>query len=118
VVPLRRPSSDTAVIVRAALAGLQAIYRPGFKLAKAGVMLMDLQATGVQQGELDLEGDAARARGPLMTALDALNQRYGRGTVVMASAGLDEAGRVWSMKQEHRTPRYTTCLEEIPVARA
>ena len=34
-VPLRRPSADTAPIVGAALAGLKAIYRPGFKMAKA-----------------------------------------------------------------------------------
>lgn len=65
-VPLRRPSSDTAVIVQAALLGLRAAYRPGFKLAKAGVMLLDLQAAHLLQGELDLEGDAAPARGPLM----------------------------------------------------
>ena len=37
---LRRPSADTAVIVGTALAGLRAIYRPGYKLAKAGVMLL------------------------------------------------------------------------------
>lgn len=42
-VPLRRPSADSAVLVAAALAGLQAIYRPGIKYAKAGVMQLELQ---------------------------------------------------------------------------
>lgn len=117
-VPLRRPSADTAMIVRAALAGLQAIYKPGFKLAKAGVLLLDLQADTVHQAELALEGDEARDRSKLMAALDTLNQRYGRGTVFMASAGAGPEQRRWSMKQEHRSPRYTTCWEELPIARA
>ena len=119
--PLRRPSADTAVIVGAALAGLRAIYRPGFKLAKAGVMLLDLQSDKVQQGELDLQvedGAEIEDRSRLMTTLDDLNQRYGRGTVLMASAGLAGDRRAWAMKQERRTPAYTTCQHDMPVARA
>ncbi|ABD72027.1 DNA-directed DNA polymerase (plasmid) [Rhodoferax ferrireducens T118] len=117
-VPLRRPSADTAAIVGAALSGLRAIYKPGFKYAKAGVMLLDLQSDTVQQTELDFEEDAGPDRGRLMASLDELNHRYGRGTVLMASAGLAGDRRVWSMKQERRTPGYTTCWAEIPVARA
>jgi DNA polymerase V len=37
-----------------------------------------------------------------MGALDSLNQRYGRGTVHMASAGLAGDRRAWSMNQERR----------------
>lgn len=117
-VPLRRPSADTALIVQAALMGLKAIYKPGYNYAKAGVMLMDLQSDAVQQGELDLEGDDIKDRGKLMATLDGLNQRYGRGTVLTASAGLAGDKRAWSMKQERRTPQYTTRWEDMPVARA
>ncbi len=116
-VPLRRPSADTGVIVNAALMGLRAIYRPGFNYAKAGVMLLDLQPGSVQQGELDLQNDNAADKGRLMTAMDELNLRYGRGMVVLASAGLAGERRVWSMKQERRTPGYTTCWADMPVAR-
>jgi DNA polymerase V len=119
VVPFRRPTSDTALIVAAALAGLRAIYRPGFKLAKAGMMLMELQSASVQlQAELDLEEEDDRDRGKLMSTLDGLNQRYGKGSVHMASAGLDGDKRAWSMRQERRTPGYTTRWEDMPVARA
>ncbi len=117
-VPLRRPSADTAALVRAALAGLRAIYRPGFLYAKAGVMLLDLQSDTVQQIELDLQDDDDKDRGRLMTALDELNQRFGRGTVLLASAGLAGQRRAWSMKQERRTPGYTTCWEDMPVVGA
>ena len=117
-VPLRRPTADTGAIVSAALAGLKSIYRPGFKLAKAGVMLLDLRSDTVQQGELDLQDDDAPDRSRLMTTLDGLNQRYGRGTVLMASAGLAGDRRAWSMKQERKTPGYTTSWADMAVARA
>lgn len=120
MMPLQRPSSETGAIVRAALAGLRAAYRPGFSYAKAGVFLLDLQTDAAQQGELGLdEHELPNPHGArLSDVLDRLNQRYGQDTVFMASAGLGGARRVWSMKQEHRSPRYTTCWEELPVARA
>ena len=117
-VPLRRPSADTAQIVGAALAGLRAIYLPDYKMAKAGVMLLELQSDSVQQHELALEDDDVVERGNLMATLDGLNLRYGRGTVSMASAGLAGDRRAWSMKQERRTPAYTTDWNGLAVARA
>ena len=66
--------------------------------------------------EDDEEVDPDRDR--LMTSLDELNGRFGRGTVLMGSAGLAGEQRAWSMKQERRTPAYTTCWEDMPVARA
>ena len=117
-VPLRRPSADTSQIVGAALAGLRAIYRPDYNMAKAGVMLLELQSDSVQQQELALEDDSVVDRGNLMATLDGLNLRYGRGTVSMASAGLAGDRRAWSMKQERRTPAYTTDWNDLAVARA
>lgn len=118
-VPLRRPSADTGILVNAALSGLERIFLPGFNYAKAGVMLLELRPDSQQQTELALEDDEDKdvERGRLMTFLDALNGRFGRGTVLMGSAGLAGEQRAWSMKQERRTPAYTTCWEDIPVAR-
>lgn len=120
MMPLQRPSSETGAIVRAALAGLRTAYRPGFSYAKAGVFLLDLQTGAVQQGELGFDDrELPNPHGArLSDVLDRLNQRYGQDTVFVASAGLGGLQRVWSMKQEHRSPRYTTCWEELPVARA
>ena len=118
ITPLRCPSADTGVIVAAALRSLRAIYRPGYQLAKAGVMLLELQPNTVLQAELDLQRDEAPDRSGLMAAMDDLNQRYGRGTVQMASSGLGGDRRAWAMKQERRTPGYTTCWADMPVVRA
>lgn len=118
LVPLRRPTSDTAHIAQAALAGLRDIYVPGYKYAKAGVMLLELAPADVEQHELKLEEDEGGDRSQLMTALDRLNRRYGRGTVTLGSSGAGEPARNWVMKQERRTPRYTTRIDEIAVAKA
>ncbi|PHM20668.1 MAG: DNA polymerase V subunit UmuC [Curvibacter sp. PD_MW3] len=118
MVPLRRPTADTAALVEGALTGLRAIYQSGYKFAKAGVMLVDLADAAVEQGELDLEPDGCEDRSRLMSALDELNSRYGRGTVIIGSAGTGEMPRNWAMKQERRTPRYTTRIGEIPVGKA
>jgi DNA polymerase V len=115
VVPLRRPTADTSRIVEAALAGLRCIYKPDILYAKAGVMLLELQPASVKQAELDLEPDEAPDEGRLMGALDGLNRRYGRGTVLLASTGLAGDRRLWSMKQERLTPQYTTRWEDMPV---
>ena len=119
VVPLRRPSDDSRAIVQAALSGLDMIFLPGYLYAKAGVMLLDLHEVSQCQGELGLEDDAPLAASAqrLMPVLDALNQRYGRGSMLLASSGLAGAQRVWSMRQERKTPGYTTCWADLPVAR-
>ena len=96
-------------------------------------MLMDLRDEGQAQGELDLfaepgvpsersTGMAPRAEARsarLMNAVDALNLRFGLGAVGVAS-GLQRAqgaGR-HAARQERRSPRYTTRLEEIATVKA
>ena len=73
VVPLRRPTADSRLLVQSAVAGVRQIYQPGFRLSKAGVMFMDLTNDTMTQGELDLEPVETRDRAKLMMAMDALN---------------------------------------------
>jgi len=40
-----------------------------------------------------------------MRALDALNARYGRGTVTIGTAGQRHG---WALRREFSSPRYTT----------
>lgn len=46
----------------------------------------------------------------LMKAVDALNRSYGMQKVRLAS---QDPGRVWKMKQEQLSPRYTTNINEL-----
>jgi DNA polymerase V len=119
IVPMRRPNDDTSAIVGAALMGLRAIYQPGFRLAKAGVMLLDIEPSSREQFELDLgEPVAERDRSRLMKAMDSVNGRWGKGTVKVGSGSVGEAPRDWGMKQDRKTPGYTTEWADMPTAKA
>ena len=122
VVPLRRPTDDTLALAKAAADGMRFMYVAGYQFIKAGVILVDLQPASVQQRELDLgdpnEPPTTRDRSRLMAAMDLINTRFGKGTVHSGGTGKPGANRVWTMKQERRTPAYTTCLADVPVARA
>lgn len=112
LVPLTMPTSDTRVFMAAAMAGLKDIYVPGFRYHKVGVMLGQITDAGVQQQDLFSQPDDPR-RSRLMTLMDRINQAQGRGTLHFASTDLDDA---WHMRTGSRSPRYTTCWEELPVA--
>lgn len=118
VIPLRRPTADTRHLVQAAVMGVTQIYKPGFQLSKSGVMLLDLMPDNVSQGEFDFDAPEARDRGKLMAAMDAINDRFGRGAIHVGSAVGAGAPRDWSMRQERLTPQYTTKFSDIPIARA
>lgn len=75
-------------------------------------MLIELQASSV------LHTDKAPAISRLMTVMDKLNQRYGRLTVQLATAGPQGKDRAWSMKQNLLTPQYTVRCDDIKVDRA
>lgn len=124
--PLVRPTADTRALIGAAVHALEGMYRPGFNYVKAGVMLVDLRPQGQEEGELDLftgtgDQDAVAShqdRSRLMGALDALNRRFGRGAVDVASAVHQTAHSSHIARQERRSPRYTTRLDEVPTVRA
>ena len=120
VVPLVRPSADTSELANAAVKGLRSIYAPGFQLAKAGVMLLDLLPDTFVQGELDWEATSndQRDRVKLMHALDQVNNRFGKRTILLGSSGFTQGADTWGMRQVRRTPCYTTRWNEVPVVRA
>lgn len=114
-IPLLKPTDDNRFLAQAALRGLEAIYREGYLYKKAGVMLLDLSPNNiVQLSFFDKDEDNEKGK-RIMAALDSLNNRYGRDTVKLGSAGTTST---WSMKTGNKTPCYTTRWDELPVARA
>ena len=126
-IPLIRPTADTAVLMHASEMAVRTQFRPGFRYAKAGAILTELQPAGREQGELDLfasadepEPPTADPRSKLMAAMDVLNNRFGRDSVRLGSTAAATNGAelaVWATKQERRSPRYTTRWNEMPVVR-
>ena len=101
------------------------MYRPGFNYVRAGVMVVDPAPQDQQQVELDLfgpdDGSATTVpacdRSQLMGTIDVLSRRFGCGAVSAASAAPQSGAPGQVGKQERRSPRFTTKLDEIPVAR-
>jgi DNA polymerase V len=118
VIPLRRPTADTRLLVQAAVTGVTQFYSPGFNLSKAGVMLLDLMPDNIVQCEFDFDEPETRDRSKLMAAMDALNDRFGRGTVHVGSALRLHSASGWQVRRERLTPQYTTKWSDLPVARA
>jgi DNA polymerase V len=104
------PKSDSTLELTAlALKGLERIFRPGFLIRKAGVMLGGLEfADRVARRLWDDDRNEGHRR--LMQAVDAINQKYGRDTV---RCGLFPASGIWETRFEMRSPRYTTRWDDV-----
>ena len=86
---IRLPAAadDTLVLVAWATDVLRALFRPGYRYVKAGVMFDDLRPKGMVQGLLfdTIPAGADPRREKLMALLDAANQKWGRGTMGVGS---------------------------------
>lgn len=109
-VPLPFPSDDTRDLVKAALAGLEAIYLPGYRYMKAGVVLMNLVSPQQVQGDLFAPSPRPRSQ-ELMGVLDRVNREMGRGTLRLARVP-QAAG--WAMRQSMKSPGYVSRWNELP----
>ena len=114
LMPLPHPTADTAVLMKATMVALRKGFIPGFRYHKCGVMLGEIHPMNALQTDLFASVDDPK-RLRLMGLLDSINKRQGSGTLHMASTQLSAA---WHMRAENRSPRYTTCWEELPVAYA
>lgn len=109
-VPLANASDDTRVLAKSALMALQRIYRSGFYYAKAGVMLSAIQPkSGYQPDMFAAKGESVKSD-QLMAVMDGINSNMGRETLRLANQGFK---RPWAMKQEHKSPSYTTKWGEV-----
>ena len=117
-IPLLRPTADTRLLVQAAVSGIESVYLPGFQLAKAGVVLMDLMSDTLQQGELNFETNNPDSPVRLMSAMDTLNHRFGQNTIRIGTAGVLQEHKTWGMRQERLTSQYTTKWSELPIVRS
>jgi DNA polymerase V len=110
-VPLPQPTNDSLVVNRWADHLVGRMFKPGYAYKKAGVMLGDISPVGRYQTDWLEPAQATDTR--LMNTLDKLNQRYGRGTVKVSTQGA-HAG--WQMRQERKSPDYTTNWGALPHA--
>jgi DNA polymerase V len=86
---------------------VEQLYRPGFRYAKAGVIVHDIRPENCWIGDLFV------GEKPISPVLDAVNKRFGRGTLKLARQGGEKPN--YGMKQEHLSPNYLTRWSDIPL---
>lgn len=74
------PTDDTRLLIAAAMAALERVFRPGYPYSKAEVMLLGLCQRGEFTEDLFAESQSAAAD-RVMGVLDQINSRWGRGTL-------------------------------------
>lgn len=107
-------TDDTLTLGRFAVAGIEALYRPGFQYKKAGINLMQLEPKAAGQMTLFEDQAKLKRRDKLNGTLDAINRKFGRDSLSVARAS---GQRVWSMKRSRLSAAYTTSLLELPEVR-
>ena len=111
-VSFAQPTSDARTITGAATRILERIWREGFAWKKAGILLLDLSVKGAAPSSLF---DAvANLDDGLMSAMDQINAKFGRGSIKLGLAGKDQD---WRMRQDNLSPSFTTRWADLASVR-
>jgi len=108
VVKLPFPTNSSIELAKFATQALEKIFRNGYCYKKAGVIVMDF--TPEDQKQIAIFENSNPKHIPLMQAVDRINDSFGQQKIKLASQDLH---KVWKMKQEKLSQRYTTDINEI-----
>ncbi|WP_416427811.1 translesion error-prone DNA polymerase V subunit UmuC (plasmid) [Pseudomonas sp. App30] len=109
VVELPYPTDDTRLMTKLAVEAVDRIYRTGFKYSKAEVLLLSLCQKGEYTEDLfSISQPAATEK--VMGLMDAINGRWGRGTMRLASVPTNPD---WGMRREMMSQSFTTRLDQL-----
>ena len=113
-IKLINPTDDTRKIIKCARDCLKKLFKEGYHYKKVGIMLGDLHAKNQLQRDLfSNETDSMlKLSGNVMSVVDLINQRYGRGVVTLVS---NKNQKLWGPKCDFKSPNYTTCWEQLPL---
>lgn len=106
---LPKPTAYTSELIRYAVPLVDKIYKKGPKYLKAGVMLGGIVPDMSIQGNLFLP-ETKNCERKLMEMVDNINFSQRDDVLKFAASG---TRRNWKMRQEMRSPRYTTRWNEL-----
>ena len=109
---LEYPTSDSKLIVKRAVEGIQRIYKQGYRYKKAGIILYELHDSSSVRGLLDYDKPRSDS---LMKSLDEINYRYGSSTLRLAAEGIKKG---WQMRREKVSPCYTTSFDQLMIVKS
>ena len=108
-IELDRASNHSGEIIKAALRGLDLIFKAGFLYMKCGVTVMDLVPESSVQGSFFDLADRGK-NDLLMRTVDQINHSIGKEILRTAVQGFD---RSYGLKTDYLSSRYTTRMGEI-----
>jgi len=111
-IKLPYPISDTPTLIKYATFGLEKIFIKGYKYKKAGVMLTAITQSKDVQLNFSVDDYLSHIKRyeKITESIDRINKRWGRDTIKVASMGVNNNLK---MRQEMKSPQYTTNLEEL-----
>ncbi len=104
------PTSSTPEMIKHALKALDAIYRPGYRYKKTGVVLMELVPATFYQPDL-FDSTDRESSAKLMKIMDRINARMGADTLRYATCAANPER--WQMRRKFVTPSYTTSWQDL-----
>jgi DNA polymerase V len=115
-VALTQPTNDTGIIITELANTLPEVFHPRQRYHRLGVFLYDLVPEAALQTDLLGYVDPAShdRRAARMVALDAINNKHGKGKIYYAA---EDLGTTWQPKHQIRSPRYLSDWSELPQAR-
>jgi DNA polymerase V len=108
VIQLPYATNSSMELAKFAKLALARIFKKGYHYKKAGVIVQDF--TPEETPQMTLFDSRDERHIPLMQVVDRLNKSYGQQKIRLAA---QDSKRVWKMKQEKLSPRYTTKLSDI-----
>ena len=109
------PTDATNEMLKAIRDEVDALYIPGTRYRKTGVVFFGLEKVGTAR-QMDFFSPVEKSEAsPLYKAIDSLNKRYGKGKVFSAAEGLGD--RSWKMKRSKLSKRSTTRWDELMTVR-
>jgi len=108
VIQLPYATDSSIIISKYAVLGLRKIFKETIAYKKAGVVIMGLTPSSKRQLNLFDKNNTKHVS--LMQSLDRIHKRFGPNQIKLANQDLK---RIWKMKQEHLSNRFTTELKEI-----
>lgn len=109
VVDLPYPTDDVRLLTRTATEAVERVFRPGYRYSKAEVMLLNLCQPGEYTDDL-FASNQPTASTKVMSVLDEINNRWGRGTLRVASVPTNPE---WAMQRSLMSQSYTTKLDQL-----
>jgi len=109
IVDLPYPTDDVRLITKAAVDAVDRVFRPGFHYSKAEVRLLSLCQKGEYTDALfSISQPVATEK--VMGVLDSINERWGRGTLRLASVPTNPD---WRMRREMMGQSFTTRVDQL-----